>query len=294
MLLTKSRPQTSRVGAISLADLALIIGVAAILLPTMIEVGQFNWTTEQGGHGPIVLATGLWLLWREVKSSSAPRKPGNLIVGVLSLVVLLAVYLVARITGTLEIEALAMYGALIMGAYLLFGGALLRSIWFPLLYLALTLPPPDSVVAAVTQPIKIAISEWAVHLLYELGYPIASSGVTIQIAQYELLVAAACAGLNSIISLGAICLFYGYLRHRTNVAAFVVIALSVIPIAVFSNFIRVIILILITYYLGEAAAQGFLHDFAGLTMFAVALLTVFVIDSIFTRLLHLRTERLRK
>jgi exosortase/archaeosortase family protein len=55
----------------------------------------------------------------------------------------------------------------------------------------------------------------------------------------------------------------------------------------------VIILILITYYLGEAAAQGFLHDFAGLTMFAVALLSVFVIDSIFTRLLHLRTERLK-
>ena len=47
--------------SVSLADLALIIGVAAILLPTMFEVGQFNWTTEQGGHGPIVLAIGLWL-----------------------------------------------------------------------------------------------------------------------------------------------------------------------------------------------------------------------------------------
>ena len=294
MLLAKTRPQTSLIRSVSLADFALIIGVAAILLPTMFEVGQFSWTTEQGGHGPIVLATGLWLLWREVKSSSAPRKPGNLVVGLLSLAVLLSIYLVSRITGILEIEALAMYGALIMGAYLLFGGALLRSIWFPLLYLALTLPPPDSVVAAVTQPIKIAISEWAVGLLYALGYPIASSGVTIQIAQYEMLVAAACAGLNSIISLGAICLFYGYLRHRTNFAAFAVIALSVIPIAIFSNFIRVIILILITYYLGEAAAQGFLHDFAGLTMFAVALLTVFVIDSIFTRLFHLRTERRSK
>jgi exosortase len=279
--------------SVSLADLALIIGVAAILLPTMIEVGQFNWTTEQGGHGPIVMAIGLWLLWREVKSSSAPRKPGNPVIGSLALAGLLAVYLVSRITGILEIEALAMYGALIVGAYMLLGGALIRSVWFPLLYLALTLPPPDSVVAAVTQPIKIAISQWAVSLLYALGYPIASSGVTIQIAQYELLVAAACAGLNSIISLGAICLFYGYLRHRTNLLAFVVIALSVIPIAVFSNFIRVIILILITYYLGEAAAQGFLHDFAGLTMFAVALLSVFVIDSIFTRLLHLRTERLK-
>lgn len=265
-----------------------------MLVPTMLQVGQFNWTTEQGGHGPIVLATGLWLLWRELKSSPAERKPGNLIFGSIAVGILLMIYAVSRITGILEIEALAMYGAFIMGAYLLFGGKLVRSIWFPLLYLALTLPPPDSVVAAVTQPIKIAISEWAVSLLYALGYPIASSGVTIQIAQYELLVAAACAGLNSIISLGAICLFYGYLRHRTNVAAFAVIAVSVIPIAVFSNFIRVIILILITYYLGESAAQGFLHDFAGLTMFAVALFTVFVIDSLFTQLFSLRTAEQTK
>lgn len=266
-----------------------MVGVGIILLPTMIQVARFNWTTEQGGHGPIVLATGAWLLWRELKSSRAERRPGNLALGLSLLVPFLAIYGLARVTGILEIEALAMYAALISGLYLLLGGKLVRSIWFPLIYLALALPPPDSVVAAITQPIKIAISQWAVSLLHGLGYPIASSGVMIQIAQYELLVAAACAGLNSIISLGAICLFYGYLRHRSNFLAFAVIALSVIPIAVFSNFVRVLILILITYYLGEAAAQGFLHDFAGLTMFAVALLTVFVIDSVFTRILHLRT-----
>ena len=292
MLLARAQPQNSLIRSISLADLVLIAGAAALLLPTMIQVGEFNWTTEQGGHGPIVLATGLWLFFRELKSSKARRRPGNLIIGMLILAVLLAIYTLARITGILEIEAFAMYGALITGGYLLVGGKLIRSIWFPLLYLALTLPPPDTVVAAVTQPIKIAISQWAVSVLHALGYPIASSGVTIQIAQYELLVAAACAGLNSIISLGAICLFYGYLRHRTNFASFAIIVASVIPIAVFSNFVRVLILVLITYYLGESAAQGFLHDFAGLTMFAVALLTVFVIDSIFTRLFHLRTERL--
>jgi exosortase len=274
-----------------LADIVLLVGAAVLAVPTMFQVGEFNWTTEQGGHGPIVLATGLWLLWREIKTSPAERKPGNLVIGILGLGILLSIYCLARITGILEIEALAMYGALIVGAYMLFGGAFIPSIWFPLIYLALALPPPDSVVAAVTQPIKIAISEWAVTLLYALGYPIASSGVTIQIAQYELLVAAACAGLNSIISLSAICLFYGYLRHRTNFAAFVMIALAVIPIAVFSNFIRVLILILITYYLGESAGQGFLHDFAGLTMFSAALFAVFVIDSIFTRLLHLRSAK---
>src|SRR4029079_2970554 len=108
-----------------------------------------------------------------LKSSQAPRKPGNLIVGILSLAVLLGLYLVARITGVLEIEALAMYGSLIMGAYMLFGGALVRSIWFPLLYLALTLPPPDSVVAAITQPIKIALSLWAVRQPHARDYPVA-------------------------------------------------------------------------------------------------------------------------
>jgi exosortase len=270
------------------ADLILLLGAAVFVLPTMIQVAKFNWTTEQGGHGPIVLATGIWLLWREIKSSSAVREPGKAVIAAAALVPLLAIYMLARITGILEIEALAMYGALIAGAYFLFGGALIRAIWFPLIYLALALPPPDSVVAAVTQPIKIAISSWAVSLLHALGYPIASSGVTIQIAQYELLVAAACAGLNSIISLGAICLFYVYLRHRNSVTAFAVIALSVIPIAIFSNFVRVLILILITYYLGESAAQGFLHDFAGLTMFAVALVAIFAIDGVYSRLVASR------
>lgn len=293
LLLAKAKPQTALFRSLTLADLVLLVGAAIIVLPTMFQVGEFNWTTEQGGHGPIVLATGLWLLWRELKASPAERKPGNIVIGGIALAFFLGIYTLARITGILEIEALAMYAALIAGGYLLFGGALIRSIWFPLLYLALALPPPDSVVAAITQPIKIAISAWAVALLHALGYPIASYGVTIQIAQYELLVAAACAGLNSIISLGAICLFYGYLRHRTNFLSFIVIGLSVIPIAIFSNFVRVLILILITYYLGESAAQGFLHDFAGLTMFAVALVTVFLIDSLFTRLLHLRTAQVR-
>jgi exosortase len=173
-----------------------------------------------------------------------------------------------------------MYGAVITGAYLLFGGALIRKIWFPLVYLAFALPPPDTVVAAVTQPIKIAISDWAVSLLYLLGYPVANSGVMIQIGQYELLVAAACAGLNSIVTLTALCFFYVYLRHRSNFLAFLIIALAAILIAIVSNFIRVLTLVLITYHFGEAAAQGFVHDFAGLLMFAVALLTILSVDKL--------------
>ena len=173
-----------------------------------------------------------------------------------------------------------MYGALIGAAYFMFGPTLMRAIWFPLVYLAFTLPPPDTIVAFVTQPIKIAISQWTVSLLYLVGYPVASSGVTIQIGQYQLLVAAACAGLNSIVTLAALCLFYVYLRHRSNPIAFLVISLAAIPVAVVSNFVRVVVLVLVTYHFGDSAAQGFLHDFAGLLMFSVALLTIFGVDKL--------------
>lgn len=262
------------------ANLILALGCVAIILPTMIGVARFSWATEQGGHGPLVLASGLWLLWRESKNGSAISRPGKLLPGALALGTMLLIFLLARITQILEIEAFAMYGALISAAYLLAGGALLRQIWFPLVYLAFTLPPPDTVVAAITQPIKIAISAGAVEFLHALGYPVANSGVMIQIEQYELLVAAACAGLNSIVTLGALCLLYVYLRHRSNVAAFVIVSIAVIPIALIANFVRVVVLILVTYYFGESAAQGFIHDFAGLLMFSVALVSVFAIDQL--------------
>lgn len=278
-------------GLLTIANIAFVVGVATLMLPTMIQVARVSWSTEQGGHGPLVLATGLWLLWRELKARKAEPRPGNLLVGALLLAPMLAIFLLARITGILEIEAFAMYGALIAAAYLLVGSAVLRTIWFPLVYLAFTLPPPDTVVAAVTQPIKIAISVWVVSLLHIVGYPVASSGVTIQIGQYQLLVAAACAGLNSIVTLSALCLFYVYLRHRTNFTAFVVIALAAIPVAIVSNFVRVLVLVLVTYHFGDAVAQGFVHDFAGLLMFAVALLTVFGIDQLATPLFIRRAEK---
>lgn len=267
------------------ANAVLILGLAALAVPTMIDVATVSWSTDQGGHGPLVLASGLWLLWREARSSNAPVSPGKLSIGLLGFTAALILFMLSRITGILEIEAFAMYGAVVAGAYLLVGGRFLRTVWFPLVYMAFALPPPETLVAAVTQPAKIWISESAVTLLHAVGYPIASSGVTIQIAQYELLVAAACAGLNSLVTLGALGIFYVYLRHGSNPLAFALMCLAVIPVAVFANFVRVLVLILITYHLGDAAAQGFLHDLAGLLLFAVALLTIFAIDQMISPLL---------
>jgi exosortase len=273
------------------ATVIFLLGMAAIFVPTMFDVARLTWTTEQGGHAPIIVATGGWALWREFKIAEGRAHPGNALIGALLFGACLVLYVVARITGILEIEGLAMYGAIVAAFYLLVGGALLRALWFPILYLAVALPPPDQVVTFLTQPLKIGISQSAVSLLHQLGYPIASSGVTIQIANYQLLVAAACAGLNSIISLSAICLFYVYLRHKSDWVAFVTVAALVVPVAIFSNFMRVLTLILVTYYFGEAAGQGFIHDFAGLTVFMIALLLIFGLDALFTRIREQRKAK---
>lgn len=260
----------------------LVVGLLAIVVPVMIRVGQESWSTEQGAHGPIVLATGLWLLSREWGAARALARPGSWAIGAALLAVLLPLYIFARVTSIVEIEGAAMYAIVLTVAYMLWGAASLRAVWFPLFYLLFMFPPPDTLFAMLTQPLKIAISQWAVAILHMAGYPIAGSCVSIQIGQYDMLVAAACAGLNSMISLTALGLFYIYIRHSANWRYMLLLVACILPVAILANLIRVIILLLVTYHFGEAAGQGFIHEAAGLTMFMSALLGIFLIDSLAT------------
>lgn len=263
------------------ANPVLVAGALAVLIPTLLLVGRESWSTEQGAHGPIVLATGLWLLvreWHQARPLFSPP-PGKLVA--LFFVPLLILYFVSRVSHIVETEGFLMYGLLVATLYSFAGWQALKRMWFPLLYLLFVFPPPETIVAMVTNPLKIGLSHGAVEMLYWLGYPTASEGVMIRIGQYELLVAEACSGLNSLISLSAIALFYVYLRHHANVRYSLLMFLTVLPVAIFANFVRIIILVLLTYHAGEAAAQGFLHDFAGMTMFMTALIAIFAIDHLF-------------
>ena len=257
----------------------VLLGLIALTLPTLGYIVDASWSTEAGGHGPIVLVTGLWLIWRNWDEVSAVRTVPPLSRVMLFFVPMLLLAVAAKITQIIEIEGYIVYGVVLSVLYGLLGGRAMKVLLFPLLYLAFIIPPPDTLVAAITNPMKTWISEYSVRLLYALGYPIGGQGVTIQIGQYQLLVAQACSGLNSIVSLSAITSFYVYLQRGVRPLYSLLLLTMILPVAIFANFIRVLILILLTYYAGEATAQGFLHNFAGLTMFVTALLTIFAIDS---------------
>ena len=270
------------------------LGLALFALPTLYDVARDSWSTEQGAHGPIVLATGLWLLIRELRAAPVSIRLGNGWLVALALAPLLVLFCLARISGILEIEAFAMYATLIMTAYCLYGSQLIKKIWFPLVYLAFIFPPPNTVFAIVTQPMKIFISHASVAILQYFDYPIVNSGVSIQIGEYQMLVAAACSGLNSIISLTALGLFYSYLKSRSNALYMAALVIWILPIALIANIVRVLLLLLITYHFGEAAGQGFFHELAGLTMFATALLCIFGVDRLGSAWLSWQAARRHK
>ncbi len=262
----------------------LLVGFAAIVIPTFAQLGKEVWSTEAGVHGPIVLATGCWLLARAWPEIRAYARPGSAVIGWSAFITALLLYIFGRAFSFISLEVAGMIGILYSVGWLYLGPAASRRIWFPLLYLCFLIPLPGWLIDAVTAPLKEFISISATKLLSAAGYPIAREGVTLFIAQYQLLVEDACAGLNSIISLTAISLFYIYLLHNASWRYSLSLMLWILPAAMVANLIRVILLVLITYYFGNAAAQGFLHSTAGLLMFVIALLFIFGVDKLMTPL----------
>jgi exosortase/archaeosortase family protein len=55
--------------------------------------------------------------------------------------------------------------------------------------------------------------------------------------------------------------------------------------------VRVVILMLVTYWFGDDVGQGFVHGFAGLVLFSVALLLIFGLDCGLRKLLGVQEEQ---
>ena len=130
----------------------------------------------------------------------------------------------------------------------------------------------------------------AEQLLYAAGYPIARNGVMLTVGQYQLLVADACSGLNSMFSLSALGLLFMYVTARTSIFHNAIMLVSILPIAFAANIVRVLVLILITYHFGDAAGQGFLHGAAGILLLIVALSILFLLDGALARVIKPRAR----
>ncbi|MRW93031.1 exosortase B [Duganella sp. FT80W] len=257
----------------------LVLGMLAMYLPTQYDLWTGIWLTEGYAHGPIILGLACWLLARQwpqmLAAGGQPASAGWWLAGFG-----LLLYVLGRSQSILMFEmasGVVMFCAILV---LVCGWRALRVQWFPVFFMFFMLPLPSAIVDSVTMPMKMAVSFATEQLLFLANYPIARSGVILQIGQYQLLVADACAGLQTLLTLESLGLFYLNVVRHTSPLRNISLALLIIPISFTANVIRVMTLTLITYYFGDAAGQGFLHGFAGMVLFVSALVLIISIDSL--------------
>jgi exosortase B len=278
--------RTPEMGSLGRSWLLAAFGFAVMYVPVYWWAANGIWQSEEQGHGALILAVMAWLFWGlRGPIAAAPTQPRPL-AGWLVFAVGLFLYIVGQI---LQISILE-FGSqpfVVAGILLLLKGtAATRVAWFALFYFIFMIPLPGPLVDAITGPLKNWISAIVVELLYAVGYPISRNGVILTIGQYQMLVADACSGLHSMYSLSALGTLFMYIMARTSRLHNAIMVASILPIAFAANIVRVIILVLITYHLGDEAGQGFLHGTAGMVLMLVALAGFFALDALLASILR--------
>ncbi|MEY4345952.1 MAG: exosortase [Pseudomonadota bacterium] len=265
--------------------LPVIVGFCVLYVPSLADLFAGVWSTDAQMHGPIVLGIALWLLYRNWSAMrlASMDKPASLW-GWPVVVVGLLLYALGRSQDILSFEVFSVVVVLAGTLLLVYGDVALKVQWFAIFFMLFMVPLPAAVVDAVTMPLKMAVSYGAEQLLFVAGYPIGRSGIILQIGQYKLLVADACAGLHTLLTLEALGLLYLNLVRRDSVFRNTALALLIVPISFTANVIRVVVLSLITYHFGDAAGQGFLHGFAGMVLFLSALMLIITADTALQKL----------
>ena len=253
----------------------LLIAVYAGILPSLVV----DWGEDPNySHGFLVPLISGWFVWqRRLELKAAAIRPANaglaVIFGSLALLVV----------GTAGTEYFTMRSSLVFllaGIVLyLFGWAVLKVLALPIGFLLFMVPLPYIVYDAAAFPLKLFISKVSVFVLKAMGVIVWREGNIIMFPETVLEVADACSGLRSLMSLAALAVALAFLSQKTVVKRTLLI-LSALPIAIFTNMLRVIVTGFLAQYYGAAAAEGFFHEFAGMAVFVLAMVLLFSIGAV--------------
>jgi exosortase B len=256
------------------------VGLVALFGPTFFGLARTLWPTGEYAHGPVILAVAAWLIWqRRHALHEAPRRRVRAVAGVALVATGLLIYMAGRSQDITVLEMGSLIPILAGTLLAMRGPMALRTFWFPLVFLVFLVPLPEAFIDAITGTLKQHVSDVAERILYAADYPVGRSGVILTVGQYQMLVADACSGLNSMFSLSALALLYMYLVGRRSWLHHAVILVGTMPIAFAANVVRVLSLVLITYHFGDQAGQGFMHGAAGIVLVLAALALILCLDA---------------
>jgi exosortase len=166
---------------------------------------------------------------------------------------------------------------LVVGGLLLaFGGWHLLRVALPaVLFLFFMLPLPPSLNQWLAGPLQKVATDGSVMALQMLGMPVLGEGNVILIGENPLEVARACNGLSMLLSFVVLITAAAILLDRSIIER-VVMLLSVIPIALASNIIRITATALAYHWFGAEFGEKTAHWLSGWLMMPLGILMLWI------------------
>jgi exosortase len=258
------------------AHSAAVLGVAVVLVwAYSSNLRELVWAWAQDpdySHGFLVIPVALLIYWE--------RRPGPDIAGAPSPRwgwVILGAALASRayfFAGDYHwLEAATLLPA-VAGLTLTYGGwPLLRRAWPAVAFLVFMLPLPPRVNSLLAQPLRQLATQCSCRLLRLTGLWVFAEGNVIVVGADRLEVADACNGLSMLMGLTAT-VAAAIVLIPMPVWKRVVLFASAVPIALFSNVVRISLTAWCVHWFGSDIGGKFAHDLAGWLMMPLALLFV--------------------
>jgi len=236
--------------------------------PTLVQLFE-AWRKEPDyAHGPLIVPLALYALWtrRDTLPVHALRWCWW------GLGMLMACFALRYFGGLFYLEAADGWSILLWaaGICLLFGG------WRFLLWAApgiafmvFMIPLPHKFEGAMRIPLQKIATSISSILLQCLGQPAMAEGTTIRIGEHQLHVAEACAGLRIFVTIIVLAVAY-ILIGRPKWWEKLVLVISIVPVALLSNSMRIVITGLLYQFVNTETGQRFSHDLAGMLMMGFA------------------------
>jgi exosortase len=231
-------------------------------------------------HGFLVPFISLFFIYQH-KENLAKLESQSSVLGLVVLIFALLIHIMGTILYVFSISGFSIFFLVIGLSLYLFGLKKTKIIWFSLLFLIFMFPMPEALISLISFPLKIFAAKAGVWITSLFGVPILLEGFNITIPAGHLLVGNPCSGLRSLIAFMALGSILAYIQPVSAIRKWVLFFVS-IPIAVFSNIVRVPILILVSNYWGieVAAPDTFVHTGSGILVFVLGFLLIFFVSKV--------------
>lgn len=260
----------------------LLTAVLLFLYAPVLKLLVWQWYNDADySHGFLVPVLSAYLIWaRRDKLRQISRKPSAW--GMVIVLFSLGVLFLGSLGAELSLARLSFIGC-ICGLIVYFAGAkMLRAMAFPIGFLLFAVPMPVLIYNEIVFPLQFIASKFATRTLEILNlFPIMREGNVLILPGMRLEVVEACSGIRSLISLLALAAGYGYVVER-SVAVRWFMVLAMVPLAIVSNGMRIMITAIMAHYIGPEAAEGFMHEFSGWVIFVVATILFLLLHTLIT------------